>query len=308
MSAYLDKSGLQTLWAKIKALVPALSKKASGIPFGYVDSTSTSTKFTATVDGITELRDGVCCYLMNGVVTSASGFTVDINNLGALPVYSTLAAASRSTTIFNINYTMLFVYNSKRVDGGCWDVFYGYDSNTNTIGYQIRTTSQSLPMTSIVYRYRLLFTSADHCHLVPANTSSSTNATASRTVCQDPIDPFGAIFYYGTTASVSAGSRPSVSYLWQQYGITLGYSFNRTGSALTLTSWKPLYIKCSPQSDGSAIIDSTTPYVQDLPTTEDGYIYIFLGNTYSGTQVELMLNHPVYYYKSGAIRLWTNQV
>lgn len=306
MSAYLDKSGLQTLWAKIKALVPALSKKASGIPFGYVDSTSTSTKFTATVDGITELRDGVCCYLMNGVVTSASGFTININNLGALPVYSTLAATSQATTLFNINYTLLFVYNSHRISGGCWDAYYGYDSNTNTIGYQVRTNSQSLPMTSKVYRYRLLFTSADHCHFVPANSSSSTNATASRTVCQDPIDPFGAIFYYGYTTAIDAGSRVGTSYLWQQYALTLGYSFNRTGSALTLTSWKPIYIKCSPQSDGSAIIDSTTPYVQDLPTTEDGYIYIFLGNTYSATQVELMLNHPVYYYKNGAIRLWTN--
>lgn len=307
MSAYLDKSGLTYLWAKIKALVPALSKKASGIPFGYVDSTSTSTVFTATVDGITELRDGVCCYLMNGVVTSAADCTLNINNLGAKPLYSSLAAASRSTTVFNINYTMLFVYNSRRVDGGCWDVYYGYDSNTNTLGYQIRTNSQSLPMTSKVYRYRLLFTSADHCHFVPANNSTSTNATASRTVCQDPIDPFGAIFYYGYTTAIDAGSRIGTSYLWQQYSIVLGYSFNRTGSALTLTSWKPVYIKCSPQTDGSAIIDSTTPYVQDLPTTEDGYIYIFLGNTYSATNVELMLNHPVYYYKNNAIRLWTNQ-
>lgn len=306
MSAYLDKSGLTYLWAKIKALVPALSKKASGIPFGYVDSTSTSTSYTATVDGITELRDGVCCYLMNGVVTSESGFTVNINNLGALPVYSTLSASSRATTLFNINYTLLFVYNSRRVSGGCWDAYYGYDSNTNTIGYQIRTNSQNLPLTKKTYRYRLLFTSADHCHFVPANASSSTNATASREVCQDPIDPFGAIFYYGYTTAIDAGSRVGTSYLWEQYAITLGYSFNRTGAALTLDSWKPVYIKCSPQTDGSAIIDSTTPYVQDLPTTEDGYIYIFLGNTYSATQVELMLNHPVYYYKNGAIRIWTN--
>ena len=302
MSKYLDKTGLTYLWGKITALVPNLSKKASGIPFGYVDSTSTSTDFKATVDGITALADGVCCYLMNGVVTSAANCTLNINNLGAKPLYSTLAAASRSTTIFNINYTMLFVYNSRRVEGGCWDVFYGYDSNTNTIGYQIRTYSQSLPMTSKVYRYRLLFTSADHEHFVPANNSSSTNATASRTPCQDPIDPFGAIFYYGYTTAIDAGSRPGTSYLWQQYQLTFGYSF----TVSSLTSWKPIYLKCSPQTDGSAIIDSTTPYVQSLPTTEDGYIYIFLGNTYSTTQMELMLNHPVYYYKNGAIRLWTN--
>lgn len=43
------------------------------IPFAQVDSTSTSTEFTATIPGITQLKDGVCAYLMNGVVNSAAG-------------------------------------------------------------------------------------------------------------------------------------------------------------------------------------------------------------------------------------------
>ena len=77
-------------------------------------------------------------YVKNGVVTSASGFTIQLNDFDPLPVYQTLAAATRGTTIFNINYTMLFVYNSSRVSGGCWDIFYGYNSNDNTIAYNIR--------------------------------------------------------------------------------------------------------------------------------------------------------------------------
>ena len=280
--------------------------KTASIPYGQCDSTSTATVFTATVPGITELRDGVCMWLKNGVVTSASGFTININNLGAKPVYNNMAAATADTTIFNANYTMLFVYDSTRVAGGCWVCYRGYNSDNNTIGYQVRTNSQSLPMTSVVYRYRLLFTSADNQHYVPANNSTSTNATASRTVCQDKINPFGRIFYYGTTASVAANARPGATALWEQYAIALGYSFNRTGAALTLTSWKPVYVKAAPQSDGSAIIDSTTPYVQDLPTTEDGKIYIFLGVAYSATNIELQLDHPVYWYKGGMIRPYTN--
>ena len=280
--------------------------KTASIPYGQCDSTSTATVFTATVPGVTELRDGVCMWLKNGVVTSASGFTININNLGAKPVYSNMSASSRETTLWNVNYTMFFVYDSTRVEGGCWILYRGYNSNDNTIGYQLRTNSQSLPMSSVVYRYRLLFTSADGTHYVPANNSTSTNATASRTVCQDKINPFGSIFYYGTTASVAAGSRPGATALWEQYAIALGYSFNRTGAALTLTSWKPVYVKAAPQSDGSAIIDSTTPYVQDLPTTEDGKIYIFLGVAYSATNIELQLDHPVYWYKDGMIRPYTN--
>lgn len=272
--------------------------------FGQVDSTSTSVAFTAQIDGITEYYDGLTIMLKNGVVTSASGFTIDINGLGAKHAYSNMALATAESTLFNVNYTMMFVYDSTRVSGGGWILYRGYNSDNNTIGYQLRTNSMSLPMESVVYRYRLLFTSADKQHFVPANNSTSTNATSSRTVCQDPIDPFGEIAYYAGTASVSAGSRPSAIALWRQYAISLGYSFNRTGEALTMTLWKPVYVKCAPQSDGSAIIDSTTPFVQTLPSTEDGKIYIFLGVAYSATNIELVSHHPVYEYKNGAVRLY----
>jgi hypothetical protein len=95
--------------------------------------------------GIYKLEDGVCCMIDNGVVTSESGFTLNVNGLGAKPVYTNLAAATRDTTIFNINYTMLFVYDETRVSGGCWVCYRGYDANTNTIGYQVRSNSHSLP-------------------------------------------------------------------------------------------------------------------------------------------------------------------
>lgn len=281
----------------------------AGIPIGKVDSTSTATAFTATVPGITELRDGVCVLLQNGVVTSAAGYTININGLGAKPTFNNMTAATRDTTIFNVNYTMLLIYDADRVvDGitGAWCCYRGYDGNTNTIGYQLRTNSSTLPVSDQTGRYRLLFTSADGTKYVPANTSNSTNATSSRAVNQRPIDPHGAIIYYGYTTVLAANANVGTAYQWQQYPLTLGYSFNRTNAALTLTYPSPIYIKCTPQSDGSAIIDADTPYVQSLPTTEDGKIYIYLGRAYSATAVELVTNHPVYEYKNGAIRQWVN--
>ena len=53
-------------------------------------------------------------------------------------------------------------------------------------------------------------------------------------------------------------------------------------------------------------MDADTPYVQALPTTEDGKIYIYLGIAYSATALELVAYHPIYEYKNGAVRLWTN--
>lgn len=288
----------------VKGTVPK-AKLTGAIPYAAVDDTSTSTAFTATVPGITELKNGVIMLLKNGVVTSTSGFTVNINGLGAKPVYTNLAAATAESTKFNVNYTMLFIYDEDRVSGGCWVCYNGYDSNTNTVGYQLRTNSTTLPMDSVTYRYRLLFRSLDGTHFVPANNSTSTNATAKRNTIQTVIDPFGGIYYYGTTASVAAGSRPSAGYLWTQYSITLGYSFNRAGAALTLTSYKPVYIKAAPQSSGGAIIDAEEPYVQALPTTNDGFIYIYLGVATAATTVEIVPEHPVYYHDGTRIRLYT---
>lgn len=277
----------------------------NGLPYGVVDGTSTRTALTVQIPNITKLYDGLCILVKNNVAASNTNCTLDVNGLGAKRIHYSTALDTAITTQWPATATALFYYDSARSDGnGAWVYYYGYDSNTNTIGYQIRTNSASLPMTSVVYRYRLLFTSADNAHFVPANNSTSTNATGTRTVCQDKINPFGRIVYYGTTASVSAGSRPSVSALWDVYNFTWGYSFQQSPNHV-LTAWKPIYIVCNPQTDGSAIIDSTTPFSQDLPTTADGKIYIFLGVAYSETAVEMWPEHPIYWYKNGMVRQYT---
>lgn len=136
--AYLDNTGVGTLWNRIKSLLAgSTSKKAQSIPFGDVDDTSTANAFTATVEGITALEDGVCCYLKNTVVTSAAAtvapkcWTLDINNLGAKPVYVTTAAATFSTSQFTLNYKFLFTYDSSLDDGdGGWYIGLLYNTNT----------------------------------------------------------------------------------------------------------------------------------------------------------------------------------
>lgn len=292
------------------------AKLTARIPYGECDNTSTSTAFTATVPGITELKDGVTMLLYNGVVTSASGFTININGLGAKPSYNNMTmgnpvtptSPTRDTTIFNINYAFLFVYSETLVSGGCWIGYRGYDANTNTIGYQLRTNNTTMKTADKFYRYRLLFTSADGTKWIPANTSTSTNATSARTPNTRAIDPFGEIVWYGTTTAIEANANVTAGQLWQEYYSSytnIGYSFNNTGAAQTMTANLPIYIKCTPQADGSAIIDPTTPYTQTLPTTDDGKIYIYLGRAYNATNFEITMNHPVYYYKNGGIRFWT---
>ena len=272
------------------------------IPFGQVDETSTATVFTATIDGITELYDGVCVYLKNGVITSASGWTLNINNLGAKPVYQSMAAASRTTTIFNVAYTGLFVYNSSRVEGGCWDYFYGYNSDTNTTAYQVRANQTINEMYAALTRYKICFTMFDGKILPSTSVSNSTGTT--KTLTTDSFDPYGAIYYYNTTTGVAAGESPGASYMWLLYPtVDLRYGFN-TGT--TLIAKDNIYIKCSPQSDGSVKLAGDDCIVQTLPSTDDGYVYIYLGKAFDTYRIVLDINHPVYYYKGGQIRLWNN--
>ena len=234
---------------------------------------------------------------------AVGSLTLNVNGTGAKSIkYMRNAAESNLPDVgyLRANMTYRFVYNNSS-----WVCDTDYDSG-DALAYRIRHNSSTLPVSGATYRYRILFTSADGTKYVPSNTSSSTNATSARAVNQTPINPFGEILYYSSTTAVSSGSNPSASSLWSQYAMTFGYSFNRTGAALVLTYPSPIYIKCAPQSDGSAIIDADNPYVQALPSTADGKIYIFLGVAYSATAVEMLKDHPVYYYKTGVgVMPWT---
>lgn len=272
-----------------------------GLPYGTIDSTSTGTLMTATVNGITALRDGVTCIIVNNVVGSDTGYTLNVNNLGAKPVYYFYDDTTQSATAFTVGKTEMFVYDSTKVSGGCWNMMYPFDPAFSASTYLIRTYYSTLPLATALGRYRLLFISADGTKFVPANSSTSTSATSAKTVTTEKIDPFGKIVLYNTTTTRTAGQTVNISYQYLQNRLTLGYSFNRTGVALTLTTNTPVYVKCSPQTDGSVMIDGTTPFVQALPNSEDGYVYIYLGIATSATQIELMLNHPVYQYKGGKI-------
>lgn len=273
--------------------------KALSIPFGQVDSTSTDTAYTAQIEGITSLYDGVCVYLKNGVITSnKNGFTLNINGLGAKPVYGTLAVATRSGTVFNINYTMLFVYNSSRVEDGCWDIFYGYNSDTNTIAYNVRVGATPPATSNKLVKYGIAFTKTDG-KLLSSNTTGTT--VTSKALTSVAFDPYAPMYYYPTTA-VSANAVPAASYTYQQYStVDLRYAFN---AGATLVEGDPVYIRCVPQSDGTVKLDGNNCIVQALPSTDDSKVYIYLGYAYSTTNIFFDIKHPVYCIRDGKREFW----
>ncbi|MCQ2276354.1 MAG: hypothetical protein MJZ87_05370 [Bacteroidales bacterium] len=101
------------------------------------DSSSTSTAKTVTIPGVTSLYDGLAIYVKNNSVASASGVKLNVNSLGAKPIYRSNASATAITNHMAASGTYLLIYNSSRVSGGCWDLFVGYDANTTYANYSL---------------------------------------------------------------------------------------------------------------------------------------------------------------------------
>ena len=273
----------------------------------------THAKWDVVDESVTEYRDGmIVCVKVPAAGNGTYGTALQINSLGYKPVVFNVN--SMISTRYGVGAVVWAVYNATQTASlyvnsesastitGCWQV-QDYDANTNTIGYQLRTNSSTRPVSSATYRYRLMFSSLDNSKWVPATNSTSSNATSARTVNQEVINPWGRIVYYSTTTTRTAGQTMSATAQWDRYIFNLGYSFN-DGSELDLTFPGPVYIKCTPQGTGGAIIDSTTPYVQTLPSTADGKIYIYLGQAYSESEVELIDYHPVLYHDGTKIAMW----
>lgn len=172
------------------------------------------------------------------------------------------------------------------------------------VSHNIHNGGGTLRAADDTYRYRLLV-QVDEGNLMPVSTDSGSTETSSKTINTRAFNPFGSIYYYNSNALVTASNYFYPSTLYSKHSaLRLGYSFAK-GRALTMTAYRSVYLKCTPQSDGKVKLDLDEPYTQTLPVTEDGFVYIYLGDAFVPTQLELQLNHPVYYYKNNALRLWT---
>ena len=270
---------------------------------------STLTSATSYTDGM------VICLKVPAVNTIGTGTVLKINNLDYKPIVYAVNSdiedrypvGSVIWAVYNSSQTATYMVNGTQTTStGCWQIM---DYNSDTIAYRLRLDEEKRPVSKKTYRYRILFSSPDNSTWIPSNNSTSTNATSVRIPNNEPINPFGRIVYFNDIGPINAasGTYASPYCLWDQYILELGYSFNNTGTVLNLTAKQPVYIKCDPQTDGSAVIDGDNPYVQSLPASCDNKIYIHLGQAYSTTQVELQYSHPVYYHDGRGIRLWTGR-
>ncbi len=288
----------------LENIVRRFAQKERGIE--YIRGTWTAASGTWTgVSEDEELYDGKQIILFMPFAGSGNATLnltlADGTTTGAVNVY--FESTTRFTTQKGTNSQLHLIYHESQNIGGTNYTGWWYLANRDTNDYAVHIGfNYGLWVTkTLLYRYQILLT-VDETTLVPVNAVSNNTGTG-KTLTAEAFDPFGGVYYYNSTTTISAGDAIGASIRTQHGLVDLRYSFN-TGK--TLTPNRSVYLVMEPQSDGTAKL-AATPIAQSLPATEDGKLYKYLGRAYDTYRIVLYQEKPVFYFKSGEIRLWTNQ-
>ena len=101
------------------------------------------------------------------------------------------------------------------------------------------------------------------------------------------------ILYSSAAIAANANSNSNV---YANIGFTI-----TTTQAITLTATDAVFIKGKISGTRFTPI-STAPLTQTIPTTDDGYEYIYLGQAYADTTMYLTATHPIFAFRQGAWR------
>lgn len=120
----------------------ATSKKTFALPFVVPNETTQVATLTATVDGITELYNGLTIAFRCPFTTLASS-TLNLNGLGDKPIY--YQATTTSSGRVPANGVVILVYETITKDTGCWKIVWSYQADNTARQYQT-TTNVNYPI------------------------------------------------------------------------------------------------------------------------------------------------------------------
>ena len=254
------------------------------------DSTSTTTLFTVTISGITALTDGLILCVKNTVGASASGCTLNLNGLGAKPIWLSEANAA-CTTEWKNNSTYLFVYDATNER---WVIQTGRDTDV-TGNNIIARYSKVVSGGNNVKKYSLFA-------MLPDGTYSSftTNSgTSAKTFDSTNRFDIRKIFVYGGSSDRSTGDKLSASgWKLQGYDIDMRYSFNGVttkDNTSSLTAEQPVYLVFDPTTESSGCYKLKSPYYTQTPNAT-GAIYVLVGVMRDCYRLDFWFYNPAFTY------------
>lgn len=98
--------------------------RSTAILEGTIDSSSTSSALKATVPKLSTLEQGVICLITNTVTSLSNGATLNVNNLGAKPIYDARYFTTINQGVFEPDSACLFSYDEDNWNNdGCWIIY-----------------------------------------------------------------------------------------------------------------------------------------------------------------------------------------
>ena len=242
--------------------------------------TEVTNEFTGEMSGISELYDGLSIryylpYATNGnAVTLTITFTDTGAQTDAIPVYRNSASALTDQLNNCVGSILYLTYVSA---ANRWIMSAQYDYDTYD---RLRHSGDIKCNATTAITAKELIVASDGLYY-PLKTG----------IAFDITQP---ILFAEVNIAVNDTSR------WTYVSTYASITETQT---ITLTEFKPVYIKGT--LSGSLFTPiSNEPITQTIPTTDDGYQFILLGNAYDTTNLYLLPEHPIFQYKNGKFQLY----
>lgn len=232
--------------------------------------------------------------------TGATGsITMDVNGTGAKNIKEWRNGSVSNipgTGYIGANQTYLFWYN-----GTYWCTVMDYDSN------DVNRSTNSYPrlITGAVGigRYSLFMEASDGTYQSITSTFNSTGTTHVKNTTKFKL---GRVYYSNRGSDIAANNSTDTTNSWQDQQTSLVDLRYSTNCGQTLVAREPVYLVGTVGTDGYFTLADTW-WTQTEPTSEDGKVYIYLGQVYNDTnpyRVAFEIENPVYWYKNGGFRLY----
>ena len=267
----------------IKATKLATARTIDGVDFngtaaithyGTCSTAAGTANKTVSISGF-KLVTGAVVWVRFTATNSAAvaNLTLNVNSTGAKNIKYRNGNLS-SAGLLAANRTYPFVY-----DGTYWQL--GCDLDYNDTAHVVRTNCETVQCGS---------TKIIGGNIIVADT----NGLYKHLKLGTAFDLKYPILQAGRDISINA---------WGYNNRVYGSTSLQPTQSITLTKGKPIYIKGHLNETVFTPI-STTPLTQTVPTSADGYQYIYLGVAWSSADIWLDANHPIYQFRNGAFREW----
>ena len=273
------------------------------IPFVVGTQTAATGTWTGVCNDITALYDGLTIaywlpYAGSGNATL--NLTINGTATGAKNCY--YGGTTRLTTHYGAGNIIYLTYHSAaNVNGTAYEGWWAQGQYySDSQGYSLRRTYSCVKAgANKVFPYTLIM-ELPNGRWESIVTSSSTGTSKA---CNTHGFLPGQVLLMYQNSTYNENAVLDTYRLWTQNGvIDHRYSFNTANDSTNGTvANKPIYL-VGTITNGLFYLDTTKWWTQNLPSSADGKVYIYLGDAYDYYRMQFNAERPIYHYTNGQIR------